>query len=77
LPAPQPQSTSLHRPIKQLNHQKIISTTGAGEHVVLNVDMASVHGGSFRSLEPGDPLAEFAFFTETANLQVTAVDCDC
>ena len=40
------------------------------EQLLLNMDMASVHGGSMRTLGPGDPLAEAAFFTETANLQV-------
>jgi hypothetical protein len=36
----------------------------------VNLDGASVHGGSARVLAPSDPLAEMAFFTETANLQV-------
>jgi hypothetical protein len=45
-------------------------TRSAGEHVALNMDMASVHGGCMVSLEPGDPLAVFAFMTETANLLV-------
>ncbi|KIY97805.1 hypothetical protein MNEG_10157 [Monoraphidium neglectum] len=54
---------------------------GAGaasaEHVVVNLDGASVHGGSARVLAPGDPLAEMAFFTETANLQAVRTACVC
>lgn len=43
--------------------------TTPGEHVILNLDMTSVHGPVTRMLAPGDPLAEMAFFSETSNLQ--------
>jgi hypothetical protein len=51
-------------------HTRAHTSNTPGEHVVLSLDGASVHGATIRELGPGDPLAEMAFFTETANLQV-------
>jgi len=48
-----------------------VATTGNPEGIMLQSDgTSSVHGGSIRSLNAGDPAGEMAFFTETPCMEV-------
>ena len=40
------------------------------ESVMVDLDSMSVHGGSCRSLSPGDVFGEMAFFTEIPMMEV-------